>query len=142
MATAKRPKLGPRVSVVMGSVKKTVAGKAKTVKLVSFMAKTTADFYGFKAEAVKSTATKNSAGKTVAPRLIRGSTGAGSIKVPALASSKGKGGVRKYKSIPVPNGMTNVQIEAFLKKATKNKPTSFVSVDGITYPVSTGTSRP
>jgi hypothetical protein len=141
MATpSKRPKLGPRASVVIGTVKKKVGGKDVTVKLISFMSATTAAFYGFKAEAVKSTATKNAAGKVQAPRLIRGSVGAGSIKVPAGVASKAKGGTQKFKSIPMPAGATNVQIEAFLKKATKNKPKSFVSRDGRTYPVGTTTA--
>ncbi|AFY72962.1 hypothetical protein Syn7502_00830 [Synechococcus sp. PCC 7502] len=134
--TTKRAKVGPRASVVIGTVKKTIGGKSKTVKLVSYMAKSTADFFGFKTEAVKSTATKSAGGKTVAPRLIRGSIGAGSIKVPAGKTSAAKGGVQKFKQIPIPSGATNVQIEAFLKTATKNKPTSFVSRDGRTYAVS------
>lgn len=142
MATpTKRPKLGPRVSVVIATVKKKVGGKDRTVKLVSYMAKSTADFYGFKAEAVKTTATKTASGRTSPPRLIRGSTGAGSIKVPAGTTSRARGAKTKYRSIPMPSGVTNVQIEAFLKKASKNKPSSFVSRDGITYPISGTTNN-
>jgi hypothetical protein len=125
--------------VVVATVKKKVNGKDQNVKLVSYMSKATADFFGFKTESVKTVAGKTAAGKTKAPRLIRGSRGAGSIKVPAGKTSAGKGSKQKYKSIPLPSGTTLVQTEAFLKKATKNKPTSFVSKDGITYPI-TGTA--
>jgi hypothetical protein len=139
MATA-RPKLGARASVVVGTIKKKVAGKDQTVKLVSYMAKSTADFFGFKTEVVRTTPSKTAAGKTKSPRLIRGSKGAGSIKVPAGKTSKGKGSVQKFKRIPMPAGVTLNQIEAFLKKATKNKPTSFVSKDGVSYPISTAST--
>lgn len=135
MATTNRKKLGPRTSVLVGTVKKKVGGKDVTVKLVSNMAASTAALFGFKSETIRSTPAKTSGGKTKAPRLIRGSKGAGSIKVPAGTTSKAKGGVVKYVSIPMPAGTTLNQIEAFLKKATKNKPTSFVSKDGRTHPI-------
>lgn len=137
MATTKKgTKLGPRVTVRIGQVKKTVAGKAKNVTVYSYMAKSTADYFGFKIEkSATSTASSGSGGKKRSPRLLRGSVGSGSIKIPA---GKTKAGATKYKRIPVPSGLPLVQIQAFLGKASKNKPESFVSREGRTYPISTG----
>lgn len=136
MAT-KRPAIGPRVTVSVGTKK---VGNA-TVTLYSYMPKTIADLFGFKAISAPKSKDHTVNGKKVAGGLIRGSFGAGSIKVPIgkptkkKSKSGGSTSIQKYRSIPMPNGATNVMISAFLKKATKNKPASFVSRDGRTYPV-------
>lgn len=132
MAT-KRPAIGARVTVVVGTKK--VGNETKT--LYSYMPKAVADLFGFKPISAPKTKPKK---KGQSGRLIRGSMGAGSIKVPIGKPTKKKVGgkevqVQKYRSIPVPNGCTNEMIVAFLKKASKNKPEKFVSVDGRTYPV-------
>lgn len=128
-------KLGPRVTVLLGQIKKKVGGTVKNVNVYSYMAKSTADFFGFKIEnAAKSTPTSKG-GKGGTARLLRGSVGSGSIKVPAGKTPKG---ATKYKRVPVPSGLPLVQIQAFLSKASKNKPESFVSREGRTYPISTG----
>ena len=103
-----RQKIGPRVTVVFGSV--TVAksqnssGTGRTVKY-SYMRKSTADYFGLKAVPNAVVQTKN---KKNLP--VRGSKGAGSIKIPVgsgtgskAGASNGKGKV-VYKSIPVPSG--------------------------------------
>lgn len=136
MAT-KRPAIGPRVTVSVGSKK---VGNAN-VTFYSYMPKTVADLFGFKAISAPKSKDRTVNGKKVAGSLIRGSFGAGSIKVPIGKPTKKKsktGGttsVQKFRSIPMPGGVTNVMIAAFLKKATKNKPASFVSRDGRSYPV-------
>lgn len=135
--TTKRPLIGPRVTVSIGSKK---VG-TKTVVLYSYMPKTIADLFGFKAISAPKSVGRVINGKKTEGNLLRGSVGAGSIKVPigkAPASGKRKG-IQKFRSIPMPNGVTNVMIVAFLKKATKNKPDRFVSKDGRTYPVTSGT---
>ena len=132
-ATKTTKALGPRVTVLVGQVKKKVGGKDSNVNVYSYMAKSTADFFGFKAVASATTApATRSGGKKSTPRLVRGSSGSGSIKVPAGKTNKGK---QSYKRIPMPSGLPLTQIKAFLSKATQNKPTSFVSRDGRTYPV-------
>jgi hypothetical protein len=142
MAT-KRPAIGPRVTVAIGTKK---VGNAN-VTLYSYMPKTVADLFGFKAVAAPKAKDRTVGGKKITGGLIRGSIGAGSIKVPIGKPTKKKGTsgktttVQKYRSIPVPNGATNAMIVAFLKKAGKNKPTSFVSRDGRTYPVTSGTGK-
>jgi hypothetical protein len=109
--------------------------------MYSYMPKTVADLYGFKPIAAPKAKDRTVNGKKVTGGLIRGSLGAGSIRVPIGKPIKKKsktGGtttVQKYRSIPVPNGATNAMIVAFLKKASKNKPASFVSRDGRSYPV-------
>lgn len=134
---AKRPLIGPRVTVPVGSKK---VGNAN-VTLYSYMPKTVADLFGFKPISAPKSKDRTVGGKKIAGSLIRGSFGAGSIKVPIGKPTKKKSAtgkstsVQKYRSIPMPGGATNVMIEAFLKKATKNKPSSFVSRDGRSYPV-------
>ncbi|MCC5624451.1 hypothetical protein [Nostoc sp. CHAB 5715] len=126
----KGTKLGPRVTVQFAAAKKTSkktgtqGGSARYV----FMLKSTAEALGLKA--VPQAGVKNKKGTTIA---VRGSKGAGSIKVPIGNSKDGK---QKYKSIPVPAGATINEIRQFLSKAS-NKPQSFVSVDGRTYPIVT-----
>ncbi|MBW4421543.1 MAG: hypothetical protein KME13_20350 [Myxacorys californica WJT36-NPBG1] len=136
MAT-KRAAIGPRVTVAIGSKK---VGN-QTVTLYSYMPKTVADLFGFKAVAAPKAKDRTQNGKKITGGLIRGSIGAGSIKVPIGKPTKKKNAagkqvtVQKYRSIPVPNGATNAMIVAFLKKASKNKPDRFVSRDGRSYPV-------
>lgn len=137
MAT-KRPAIGPRVTVSVGTKK---VGTAN-VTLYSYMPKTVADLFGFKAVSAPKSKDRTVNGKKIAGGLIRGSIGAGSIKVPIGKPIKKKNSttgkqvsVQKFRSIPMPNGATNVMIVAFLKKASKNKPPSFVSRDGRTYSV-------
>ena len=128
---AKGTKLGPRVTVQFGAAsrqsKKTGSGSTNNARYV-YMLKSTAELFGFKV--VPSAGVKTKKGGT---RVVRGSIGSGSIKVPA--GSPDKDGKQKFKSIPVPAGATVADIQKFLKTASKTKPTSFVSVDGRTYPV-------
>jgi hypothetical protein len=132
---AKSKALGQRVTVLMGQVKKKVKGKDTNTNVYSLMLKSTADYFGFKIEASATTKPSSGSGsKKRSPRLIRGSSGSGSIKVPAGKPATGK--KQAYKRIPIPNGLTLIQIKAFLSKASKNKPTSFVSKDGRSYPIS------
>lgn len=112
--------LGPRVTVAVGKSK-----KGKT--LYSFMLESTAKNFGFPFE--KKTVTRKS--KTGGLVIIRGSFRAKSIKVPAGKNKKTKKGHIKYLQIPMPVGMTIPKIQAFLQKATKNKPTTFISDDGL-----------
>lgn len=136
-ATKTTKPLGPRATVLVGQVKKKKGSTTSNVNVYSYMAKSTAEFFGFKIEnAAKSTpSAKGAGGKAKTPRLLRGSVGSGSIKVPAGKTAKG---ATSYKRIPIPAGLSLIQIQAFLGKASKNKPTSFVSRDGRTYPVGTG----
>lgn len=117
-----------RVTVLVGQVKKKVNGKDSNVNAYSYMNKSTADYFGFKIEtSATTTPSSKSGGKKASPRLVRGSSGAGSITI--------KGADKKNYSIPIPSGLTLTQIKAFLSKASKNKPESFVSKDGRTYPI-------
>ena len=116
-------KLGPRVIVLVGKDKD---GKA----VYSNMLKRTADYFGFTPyKGIPSR--KSSRGRII---VTRGAKGSGSIKVPTgKTTTKGS---TAYKAIPMPNGMSIPKVAEFLKKATKNKPTSFVTEDGRTWPVS------
>lgn len=126
-------KIGPRVTVLVGQVKKKKGSTSTNVNVYSYMPKSTADFFGFKIEnAAKSTPSSKSGGKATTARLLRGSVGGGSIKVPVGKTAKG---ATKYKQIPMPSGLPLAQIQAFLGKAKSNKPDSFVSRGGRTYPV-------
>ena len=134
----KRPAIGPRVTVTIGTKK---VGN-QTVVLYSYMPKTVSDLFGFKPISAPKSKDRTVNGKKVSGGLIRGSIGAGSIKVPIGKPLKKKikatgkfGMVQKFRSIPMPNGANNTMIAAFLKKATKNKPDRFVSKDGRTYPI-------
>jgi len=119
-----------RVTVLVGQVKKKVGGKDVNTNAYSYMNKATAEYFGFKIEASATTApSSKSGGKKASPRLVRGSSGSGSIKV--------KGADKKTYSIPMPSGLTLTQIKAFLGKATKNKPEQFTSKQGRSYPVGT-----
>lgn len=94
------------------------------------MRKATADYFGFKYEKK----IKIRIGKKKQRVPIKGSMGAGSIKVPT--KNKAKGGVGfKLAQIPVPGPATILDIQTFLKTASKNKPESFFSVDGQSWPV-------
>jgi hypothetical protein len=131
--TTKSKTLGARVTVLVGQVKRKKNGKDTNVNVYSYMSKATADYFGFKIEtSATSTPSSKGGGKKASPRLVRGSTGAGSIKVPAGKPTNGK---QPFKRIPIPSGLPLTQIKAFLSKASKNKPTSFVSRDGRTYPI-------
>jgi hypothetical protein len=118
-------KLGPRVTVAVGKDK---AGKA----IYSYMLEATAKYFGFSYE--KNIVTrKNKKGRSVP---IRGAVGQGHIKLPTGKTKKiGKNTIVLYKQVPMPGSMNIAKIGAFLKKATKNKPKSFVSQDGVSYPV-------
>jgi hypothetical protein len=135
MADAKKSKaLGQRVTVLVGQVKKKKNGKDTNVNVYSHMLKSTADYFGFKIEAsATTTPSSKGGGKKATPRLVRGSSGAGSIKVPKAAAKDKK---PTFARIPIPSGLPLTQIKAFLQKASKNKPTSFVSRDGRSYPIS------
>jgi hypothetical protein len=118
-------KLGPRTTVAVGKDK---AGKA----VFSYMLESTAKYFGFPFE--KNIVTrKNKKGYSVP---IRGAVGQGHIKIPTGKTKKvGKNTITLYKQVPMPGSMNIAKIGAFLKKATKNKPNSFVSQDGVTYSV-------
>ena len=123
-------KLGTRVTVEFGAAKKgsKKTGTEKSSARYIYVLKSTAEALGLKV--IPAAGVKNKKGTTIA---VRGSSKAGSIKVPIGDSKDGK---KKYKSVPVPGGATINEIRQFLSKASK-KPTSFVSVDGRTYPIAT-----
>lgn len=114
--------LGPRVTVAVGSTKNRKV-------LYSFMLKSVADNYGFKAQK-KTPTTKSKTGFLVP---IRGSKGNKHIKVPVGKNAKTKKGHIKYHQIPMPAGMTIPKIVTFLQKAGKNKPSYFISDDGLVH---------
>lgn len=122
-------KLGTRVTVEFASAKKggKTATKGNSARYI-YVLKSTAEALGLKI--VPAAGVKTKKGNTVA---VRGSSGAGSIKVPIGEAKDGK---KKYKSVPVPANATINEIRQFLSKASK-KPESFVSVDGRSYPVAT-----
>ena len=100
-----------------------------------YMLKETADYFGFKIAALTK---KNSKGYTIP---VRGSTGAGSISLPTkiAATAKVNGKTVKYfkrRKVPVPGDTNLTEIRAFVNRATRNKPETFASVDGIVHPVS------
>lgn len=115
------PKLGPRATVPVGKNKE---GKAT----YSYMLKSTAEYFGL--SIIKTPTRKNKLGRQVS---ARGAVGGDRIKVPT--GKKTRKGVMKYKSMPMPAGMNIPKVQAFLKRCTKNKPESFVSGDGRTWPV-------
>ncbi|MBE9213718.1 hypothetical protein IQ247_13760 [Plectonema cf. radiosum LEGE 06105] len=116
-------KLGPRVTVAVGK-------DSKGIAIYSYMLKKHADYFKF--PGVQNTiVTRKGKGGRTAP--VRGAIGQGHIKVPTQL--KGKKGVTKYYQMPMPAGMTISKIGAFLKTASKNKPESFVTQDGVSYPV-------
>lgn len=132
MAT-KGKKLGPRVTVQFAAAKRTPKGAQKSKSnnpVYVFMRKETAEYFGFKI--VQSAGVKTKKGNTIA---VRGSFGAGSIKVPEPGNSDKK----KYRQIPVPGNATIADVQKFLRTASKNKPEAFASVDGRTYPVGAAT---
>jgi hypothetical protein len=127
-------------------VRVTVQIKAKTKDKPaahSYMSKATADFFGFTPVKSNVRVIKGKNGKS-RPVAFRGSVGAGSIKVPLKArTTRGnKQGKTAYRSIPIPSGVTIVDIQKFLQSAKKNKPDSFVTKDGRTYPIASGVVRP
>lgn len=115
---------GPRAIVAVGKDKN---GKA----IYSRMLKKIADNFGF-AVINKIPTRKSKTGRNVP---IRGSKGSGSIKVPYGANAKTKKGAKRYAHIPMPPEMTIAKISNFLATAKKNKPETFVSEDGRTWPV-------
>ncbi|MBD2609453.1 hypothetical protein H6G81_34430 [Scytonema hofmannii FACHB-248] len=140
----KGQKLGPRATVVFGTIK-TVnpANKSGTGRSVqySYMRKSTAEFFGLK-PAPDAKGVKGKNGRQVS---VKGSKGSGSIKIPVgsgtgatPAAKAGKGKI-VYKSIPVPSGANIDSIKKFIGTFTKNKPDSFVTKDGQTWPVGTKT---
>lgn len=116
-------KLGPRVTVAVGKDK---SGKA----VYSYMLKKHATYFDFPGTQ-NSIVTKTSKNKRTYP--IRGTVGEGHIKVPTKV--KLKNGATRFVQMPMPGSMTIAKISAFLKTARKNKPESFVTEDGVTYPV-------
>lgn len=131
MATADKA-LGPRVTVLVATKKASGKGKGQK-KLYSFMSKKAADYFGFTAEAKPVGAAPKKKG--AAQRVVRGSKGAGSIKVPKANKKDGK---NVYLSIPMPNGTTIEEIKAFLERGKSNKPDHFYSTMGKYYPLSDG----
>jgi hypothetical protein len=119
-------KKGPRAIYQVGT------GERRK-KLYSYFLQKNGDHFGFKPED-KVPVTKNK--KTGSYVAFRGSTsGANAITVPMGARYKTAKGTPKTMQIPMPNEMTIPKIQAFLRKASKNRPTWFVTRDGITYPV-------
>ena len=118
-------KLGPRVTIAVG---KGSDGKA----VYSYMLKKNAELFGFKA--TTSAIRKGKGGRIINYRGA--ASGEGAIKVPTGKTKKIKDTTHKiYVRMPMPSGMSINKIQAFLKKATKNKPDHFVSADGQTWPV-------
>jgi hypothetical protein len=138
----KAQKIGPRVTVVFGTIQvansaNKSGGGRKTVYV--YMRKSTAEYFGLKEAPNAVVQTKN---KRKLP--VRGSKGAGSIKIPVGAGTKVGGGAKGagkvvYKRIPVPSGANIETIRKFIGTFSKNKPDSFVTKDGRTWPV--GTSK-
>jgi hypothetical protein len=127
----KGTKLGPRVTVQFAAAargNKKPGAKGGSASYI-YVLKSTAEALGLKV--VPAAGVKNKKGTVIA---VRGSKGSGSIKVPM---GDGKDGKQKYKSVPVPGGATISDIRKFLSAASK-KPSSFVSVDGRSYPIVTG----
>ena len=121
-------KRGPRATVLF----KQGSGNTPTKRV--YMLKSTADFFGFKIDkGIKITRNKT--------RLtVRGSFGAGSIKVPTgrTGTTRVNGKTVKYEKtvdIPVPSGANIEDIRKFLRTATKNKPDRFATIYGRVYPV-------
>jgi hypothetical protein len=126
-------------------VRVTVQIKAKTKDkpaAYSYMSKATADLFGLTPVKSNVRVVKGKNGKS-RPVAFRGSVGSGSIKVPLKArTSRGnKQGKISYRSIPIPAGVTIVDIQKFLQSVKKNKPDSFVTKDGRMYPVAQGAVR-
>lgn len=118
-------KKGPRAIYLVGKGK---GGKA----IYSYMLKKNGEHFGFTSEK-KIPQSKGKNGRIV---VKRGSTsGDNAITVPMGARYKTRKGTPRTLQIPMPNGMTIPKIQEFLKKAKKNKPASFTTADGITYPV-------
>ena len=122
MATKGR-ELGPRVTVAVGKGKD---GKA----IYSYMLKKHADYFSFPGVQNSIVTKQVKKGRTIA---IRGSVGQGHIKVPTGKETAKK--AKQYFQMPMPAGMTIAKIGAFLATAKKNKPESFVTQDGVTFPV-------
>lgn len=120
--------LGPRVTVLFAAAGRT--GKGKTGKTTNnakyvYMLKSTATKFGFKEVPDAQVKTKKETFLAV-----RGSKGAGSIKIPV-----GTGKDQKLVRMPVPAGSTITEIKKFLQQAKSNKPETFYSVNGRSYPV-------
>jgi hypothetical protein len=122
---AKGVKIGPRVTVLIGT-KKSKAGKSKN--LYAYMLKSVALFYGFKAVPNATVKTKKNI-----ELAVRGATG-NSIKVPMKGKKDKKGNIKKC-SMSMPSTASIKEIKAFLNRAAKNKPDSFVSKFGRTHPI-------
>lgn len=137
MATAKKKgkPLGPRVTVQFSS---SGGGKDKKNPRYVLMLKSTAEYFGFKSVPIAQVKTKSGYNFPV-----RGQKGGGSIKIPALSSGAAakKAGSVKYKSIPVPASANIADTIKFLGTASKNKPKSFVTRDGQTFPISDGKTK-
>lgn len=138
MATGK--KRGPRATVLF----KSGSGQGKSAKSTYvYMLRSVAEKLGFKIvndATITRKAPKGGKGKEVKV-AVRGSVGAKHIKVPMPGTTSNtaarKGVSAKYLSVPVPASANIPDIKKFLSGASK-KPTSFVSPDGRTYPLSTG----
>jgi hypothetical protein len=152
----KRP-ASPRKGIALGDRVTVAVGKDKNGHAIySYMLKSVATYFGL--TALTSTPTKNN--KFGDPIPSRGSKGGGSIKIPINQRTavkippppksgspaqhhkppapKSKTTVKITKrilSMPMPAGMTIAKIAQFLKTATKNKPTEFISSRGRTHPV-------
>lgn len=122
--TAKRKPRGPRVSVEFGNAGSKKAQKDGTKEYV-MMLESTMKAFGFK-QAQDSALTRTSK-KSKRSVTVRGSVGAGSIKVPTGKKTKKK--TDQLLSIPVPGNATLQQIKTFLRRAGK-RPKYFISVDG------------
>lgn len=125
--------LGPRTTIKFGKVsvyKRTAAGgtQKKTDDAYIRPLKSVADYFGISGE--KIVTKKGIGGRTYS---VRGTSGAGSIKLPTAKKVKG---VTRYKSLPVPAQATIPQIKLFLNRVIKKaKPDHFVSPDGRSWPL-------
>jgi hypothetical protein len=138
MAVAKRAALGPRQTVVFTTKK--VGGK--NVTLYSNVPAETVKLFGLKVVANAKGRDYTVNGKKVTGAEVRGSVGAGSMKLPVgkpvSKTVNGKKVTRqKYRSIPVPAGATVKDMKAFATKITTNKPTKIVTPRGVSYGLAT-----
>lgn len=138
MATAKRAKVGERVTVEFGNVK---GGKGKKVKK---------KYLSMGEETMKVLKLKQATNPTVkdkkgVQRTVRGEKGGKFIKIPVGKKSTTVNGkrtqVNKYRQIPVPAASTLAEITAFVKRLP-GKPKHFISPGGRKISVaSTGARR-
>jgi hypothetical protein len=128
MATA----IGPRVTVLFGTRKVRYKGKAVEKKLYIYPLQRVASYYGIAAEKSPYVATRRKGSNGAVNVRVRGATD-NCVKIPKKTTGSGATRKQHWASIPVPSQADAKMIESFLKtKITKNKPTKYISRDGMT----------